>query len=315
MVVVRSFASSIFAVSIFAPSIFAPSIFALSIFAVLAGCGAPLLPEGFRGEPILQFEGLIIQGLLDESDEGAPLEAAIFWSIEDRVSDRPADLVEQTSIEVAVRFPAVFTVNVFDIPRDPRLAAGDPAYELGRLLVYSDLDGDGAMSDGELRGGALLSAFLYVAEPLPAERSPTTRPLGAGFHLVELPQPCSTGQAMTATVAGEDCGVPLGAPCAADDDCGLLGYCDREMPGGYCVLFESTGCVPAGAAPVRQNYEVGADREGPAYLQGCSSASECRVSEGYSCFEWAEACMPKTPVLISVDPDYRSTPLCLDGSR
>lgn len=284
------------------------------MIAMLAACGAPLLPEGFRGAPILQFEGLIFQGLGAEPDD-SPLRAALFWTIEDRVSDRPADLVEQTSLEVAVRFPATFTVNVFDVPRDPRLAGGDSAYELGRLLVYSDLDRNHAMDEGELRGGAPLNVFLYLADPLPAERSPTLRPLGAGLHIVALPQPCSAELAMTSTAVAEDCGVPLGASCEEDADCGDGGYCDRDMPGGYCVLFESTGCFPTGAAPIRQNYEVFGGGSELGYLKGCSSSGECREAEGYSCADWASACMPNTPVLISVDPAYRSTPFCLDGSR
>jgi hypothetical protein len=282
---------------------------------IFAACGEPLLPEGFRGEPILQFEGLILQGISTDPLK-EELSAAIFWSIEDGVGDHPRDLVEQTSIEVGVRFPAVFTINVFDIPRDPRLAAGDPAYELGRLLVYSDLDRDGAMSEGELRGGAPLNAFLYLAEDLPADRSPTVRPLDAGFHIVDAPQPCDVGLAHTSTAPGEDCGVPLGAACGDDGDCGRGGYCDRMQPGGYCVLFESTGCAPAGAAPALQQYETfGGPEQGFAYLAGCERSSECREAEGYECAAWASACMPVLPVLIAVDPGYRTNPFCLDGSR
>ena len=44
------------------------------------------------------------------------------------------------------------------------------------------------------------------------------------------------------------------------------------------------------------------------YYAGCSSNLDCR--DGYECFIYANACLPKLPVFIDIFPEFTYLPLC-----
>lgn len=269
-------------------------------------CGDPLIEQGFRGEPMLTFEGQIGTSNAD-STSGEGLRAALFWSPAGDTA-LTADLVEQPSLSVAVAFPGTFQINVFEPP--PAVAWRDPAalWRVALVLLSQDADANGRFSLRELRGGARNQAVLWAERALTAAESPTGTALEAGYHAVRLPMPCAV---VAAPTDGGDCGVPLGAACEADTDCGDAGVClTRDLqtfwPGGYCVQRAvSGGCTPA--AGVLRRTSV-AEAEGSYWHRRCESPADCRVDAGYRCLD--DACFPGEPALLVLDPRMKPGPLC-----
>jgi hypothetical protein len=282
------------------------------MLALVAGCGDALVTKEYRGDPVFTIEGRITD-VRYEFEAGEQLQASVFWSLESDTTVDPAQLVEQTSVAVRVTFPAAFKINIFD-PPDPVLVNSTRPYWAGQIMVYEDEDGNARFSPGELRGGASYSALLYATRELAKEDSPTGQALPEGFTIVNLPLPCEPIEAPP-PVGGDDCGVPIGAPCASDADCGSGVCLDSDgyitFPGGYCSLSDQGGCVPANSQvgyfyiPPETPLEV--DIPGFFY-QGCATNQECR--DGYECFVYANACLPKLPVFIDIFPDFTYAPLC-----
>ena len=269
-------------------------------------CGDPLIEQGFRGEPMLTFEGQIGTSNAG-STSGEALRAALFWSPAGDTA-LSSDLVEQPALSVAVAFPGTFQINVFEPP--PKLAWRDPAalWRVALVLLSQDTDADGRFSLRELRGGARNQAVLWAERALTAAESPTGSALAAGYHAVRLPMPCAV---VAAPTDGADCGVPLGAACEADTDCGDAGLClTRDLqtfwPGGYCVQRAvSGGCTPATGILRRTSV---ADAEGSYWHRRCESPADCRVDTGYRCLD--DACFPGEPALLVLDPRMKPGPLC-----
>jgi hypothetical protein len=235
-----------------------------------------------------------------------PLTASLFWSRDGRSTSDPANLVEQKSVEVLVRFPATFQINVFEAPQLAATNATTP-YRVGLILVYEDVNANAAFDAGELRGGASFHALLYTDRTLSDAESPTGRRLDPGFSLVSLPLPCES----VPPAGGDDpadCGVPLGAPCAGPETCGALGDCVFvDYTESYCVLpAENTTCTPQGGVLLGyldQN-EVARD----IWIKGCTTDDDCR--EEHECEAWIGACLPKAPVYLDIVPEFEPVPLC-----
>jgi hypothetical protein len=282
----------------------------IALMVAISACGDALVTKDYRGDPIFTIEGRVTD-IRYEFEPGEQLQASIFWSLEGDTTVDPALLVEQTAVAVRVTFPSAFRINIFDTP-DPVLVSSGRDYWLGEIMVYEDEDGNGRFSPGELRGGASYSALLYATRDLAREESPTGQALPAGFTIVNLPLPCEAVEPIDPAPGGGECGVTIGASCSTDADCGTGVCLDSDgyitFPGGYCSLSEQSACVPANSSigyfyiPPESEEVVGF------YYAGCMSNRDCR--EGYECFIYANACLPKLPVFIDIFPDFTYLPLC-----
>ncbi len=81
------------------------------------------------------------------------------------------------------------------------------------------------------------------------------------------------------------------------------GYTD--FPGGYCVLESTASCVPEGGVPLSVD---NASFTEEVWVKSCSSDDDCRDS--YACEYWINACLPKRPLEIIIDENYRFQSLC-----
>jgi hypothetical protein len=272
---------------------------------LLVACGDPLVEQGYRGAPLYTFTGQI-GSVSGGSTFEAPVRAAVFWSI-DGTTNLHGDLVEQSAIALAVRFPGTFEINVFEPPRDVPWKDPQAPVRVGLVLVYEDVNGNHRLDPGELRGGARNEALLYVERAVPAAASPTGRALAPGFQAQRLPMPCGVPSA----TAGGDCGVPLGASCDTDADCGTGGLCLHrdeysDWPGGYCLQrLSAGGCRPAGGVLLHTEIE---GSENSYWHRRCETGADCRFAEGYVCEDWA--CLPDGPVALILDRSLEVAALC-----
>jgi hypothetical protein len=86
---------------------------------------------------------------------------------------------------------------------------------------------------------------------------------------------------------GSDGSAPVGAPCSADSEC-AGGTC-LPLPGGYCTQANcSTDPCPEGSECFQLS------DGGSACFKTCTSPSECRVPEGYTC-DSDNTCYPVGP--------------------
>ena len=183
--------------------------------------------------------------------------------------------------------------SIYDVKRWIETPIGGDRYVEGESVVL---------------GGAYDHGVMYVKRRLSAEESPTNNVVEAGMHLTGLQLPC--GESLGSGLGGEDCGVPFGAPCSGDNQCGALGVCLTELgeslPGGYCAMPADAGCQPVGAATI----EV--DDSDAYYLATCQQDDECRVAEGYGCDVALEVCLPSHPVALDLVSDFEPFPFCAE---
>ncbi len=279
---------------------------------ISTGCGDALVPDTYRGPPLLSFQGVVFDGATLNGVAPQNLRGSIFWSKTAQTSTRPEALVEQRAIEVSAEFPATFTVNLFEGPNAPQLAVDEGPFELGQLLFYEDRNDNNTFDQGELLGGAPLNAVLFLPRDLDEATSPTDAALGAGAHLVELPLTCGV-QLPTSTATRSRCGANLGEACTKDQDCGARGRCLTDMQGGYCALPLSSGCTPQDGAnfPVSFSETEEPELDSFVWLKGCTQDSDCRTQEGYGCERRLDGCIPRNPILIELGTNYAPVPLCL----
>ena len=275
----------------------------------LAACSDSLVGSGYHGEPLFQIDGRIVDADGAGPDLSQPT-ASLYWSLTGETTTDPRDMVAQGSVAVGIEFPATFTFNVFERPDVPQRR--DSPYLVGLIVLHEDHDGDGEYTEDELQGGAFENVVLYADEPVDAARSPTRLPLPRGFSVADLPLPCD---GVAPDLSGQECGVPLGAPCRADVDCGAGGRClttdgEAAYPDGYCVLPDDAECVPEGGVLLDLINPFGEVTE-LVWVQGCLVATDCRDSS-YTCALDVGACVPVLPVAIFVTRDFAFEPLCGD---
>lgn len=280
----------------------------LVVALLCVGCGDALVVADYQGEPLLSVSGRIADFRHANADE--VLRASVFWWQDDQPQPDVLQLVEHEGVATKVTFPATFEVNVFTPPPLERLDATRP-FQIGTVLVYADEDQDEHLSEGELRGGAMMFAIVFAADPIPVERSPSGERLPAGYSLVRLPLPC--GLELKVETSGETCGVPLGAACTDDQDCGT-GWCVQEddyvtYPGGMCVLDWTPGGCQPNSAVVDVLYFEDERVERDVYLPMCGAQSDCR--EGYECLLAVGACVPEEPFFLDLFPAFEPMPFCL----
>src|SRR6185436_11782560 len=157
----------------------------------------------------------------------------------------------------------------------------DLGYAVARIAVYRDGNSNLRRDPGEpLVGIDAPAAYLYAPAPLPAGRAPTNGALPAGFSAVLLPQSC--GDPPPGPTTPGDCGVPLGARCRGDADCGPDGSCldqtNLAWPVGYCVVLEPprAGCRPGdGVFYHRPMFAPRLSSDWAAWLKACRSDDDC----------------------------------------
>lgn len=281
----------------------------LLVFTALLGACDPLVETGFQGKPLFTAVGEIEDFRLN-GELPPPLIATLFWSTTGNTTLDPAFLRHQESTSVQQSFPSSFLINVFEPPGAE--TRDKTPYSVGELLVWEDVDGNGEYSLDENRGGAMVHAILYTETELAAELSPTGSVLAPGFALVQLPQPC---EVIDPIPDGNDCDVPLGAPCQADEQCGqgecLVGL--LEFPDGYCVLPAASTCVPADGIEHDVYTETDDNRF---WLLACASNEACR--EGYACDALFGTCLGKQGLAILINEDSEEpfiSPLCPEYSE
>lgn len=298
---------------------------AIALPGLLMGCGDPLVDPQYRGTPLAS---VILKA--DWSGSGAPdsadLRAALFFSPQAADVVDLERLTEHRASSVAIAaLPSAVTMNLFAWP-DAALLVHDAAgaalgYGVGRVLVYRDLSGDGRRQPGEpFVGHEPPMALLYAPAALPAGAAPTSGALPAGLSSVYLPQRCGRGVPLPSQPG--DCGVPLGAKCVTDGDCGFGGACLKEtkMPwrGGYCTVPEPPprGCRPGAAAylPVPRYGLIPAGVAGY-YLRPCQQDSDCvRAGDlelhNYTCDVGLRGCMPVVARAVPIGSALEIEPLC-----
>ncbi|MCA9539351.1 MAG: hypothetical protein KC620_10720 [Myxococcales bacterium] len=289
--------------------------------AVTVGCGDGLLDQQYQGEPMFTFAGQV-------ASDGAqpvyvaPLRAAVFWLPYDPTQlgaafaertpidrldrlpglDANAHLVEQATIAVAVRFPGVFSINIFAPPPAEAIAT-DARLRFGVVLLYEDRDGDERMTPGEVVGAAPRQLVLFADQDLAADdtHNPTGAALPAGYAAVDLPLRCGVPSPEYDLDPMLD--VRLGAACTGDgmDACGALGTCltadlDGPLPDGYCVLLKDD--LPTTAQPPLTSALIETERDGnelEAWYRECMTSADCRPA--YTCQQ--HVCLPApAPALV-----------------
>jgi hypothetical protein len=272
-------------------------------------CGDPLVESGYRGEPLLTFEGLITD--MQFSGRIEQLSLSIFWTRDNVSTTDPDQLIEQSGLSVSTTFPAIFTVRIFNPPSQ----AISEKFASGLILVYEDEDGDRRMSQGELRGGATNNAVVYVPAALSAAESPTGETMEAGYHLARIPMPC--GFAVPGPIHGdESCGANLGASCESNGECTGPAICRTELPNGYCTIpYSNEACRPRDGVLFDSWVFTTTSTEGPPFpgldwYLTCDSDEECRVEDGYSCPFWLGACYPTGPVRIELFSNFMIAQVC-----
>ncbi len=266
--------------------------------AVTLGCGDGLVERGFRGDPLFSFEGLVtFWGLFQGVDE---FRASVFWSKTGEPTLELQELQEHTSASITVEFPAAFEMRLF---QPPNLVDRVRPYTLGMILAYEDGNQSSTFDAGEFAGGASGAVLFYTERELSAEESPAGIPIPQGYSLATLPLPCHVGPPPFSQLPQQNsCGVPLGAACTQDQDCGAEGRCMTEARGGYCVMPQSVDCVPENGlldSPLVETSTTGEFGE-LVWYRGCRNDQDCRVEDGHGCELGWWICFPKQPLQIEI---------------
>ncbi len=143
---------------------------------LLAGCGDPLVGDRFLGTPMLTLSGQVT--VRPGVSEPSRPRLSLFWLGFD-TTDLSRSAMEQR-VEVENRFPAAFSMAVFDPPpveAMPYHEPGDPDARVGVafLAVYADLNDNGIMNSDsfvaqgpdQLIGASPHHVLVYTSKGLP----------------------------------------------------------------------------------------------------------------------------------------------------
>jgi len=282
-----------------------------AVFAL--GCGAPLVDSTYGGEPKLTLTGRM-EGAAPEPDQQVlHFRGALFWNPRGTAAFDSFDaLLEQPSSSRPFQWPGVVEWNVFGFPASEQLATtpSGARYGVAVALFYNDSDNNLRRDPGEKVYAELeYAALVFAPEALAAGDSPTGRAMPAGYHIVSRPFSCAPP---TAPGAEEECGVPLGAVCQTDSDCGARGVCLAGGPwwptDGFCAVPEpsSSGCRPRGGALWRDSR----DPRRAFWVQACQAPTDCQRGYPFQCDYTYGACLPTAFALVYGERDLAPQPLC-----
>lgn len=268
---------------------------AVLIGAALTACTSDsLAPPEYEGDPIAVLELFDREGLIIGDDTIA---IGVYW-LADR--ELPIDVDRLAPHPDRPRGPidgALFPMAFYSPPPERALldyGTGAPV-AIGFAVAWHDVDGDRERDVGE--PPMLTNAynpFFYTPTALTAEQSPTGFAMPAGFDFVNLPLPCGPPPETTPG----DCGVPLGALCETDDDCGP-GVCAAIGSGVLeslrCVVEEppADGCRPGDG--ILDYFGRPQDGVEGHYLPFCASDDDC--PEAQICSPGGRFCGGPVPYL------------------
>ena len=122
--------------------------------------------------------------------------------------------------------------------------------------------------------------------------SPVCPNLAAQTKCIQAAVAMSCADYDNAWEACPTCSVLDGSPCASDNDCQKYEpnfRCDQSRPGGYCTAPCQTAddCSAGGPEICTSSTAPSFDPSAPTTqdwcILGCTSASQCRTNDGYSC--------------------------------
>lgn len=263
----------------------------LALCALLGGCGTPLVDGRYDGVAITSIRVMVPP---PEGYDLTGMRIGLFFA-PGRLEalDDAGALVELADSSRPVERRGTLDLGIFDQP-GPELAipdaAGAPLYAAARLLVYADANGNRRRDPDEpFTAAENRKVWIFAPAALPAELSPTRRPVPAGVHDMIVPLAC--GSTPPAQYGEVDCGVPLGSGCPNSAACGA-GVCVEAMgevfPGGLCTLVDGPGvCRPRGGILRSQPRNTGV-----IWLKACVTDADCGRIHPWRCDLGIGGCYP-----------------------
>lgn len=283
-----------------------------------AACGDALVDERYQGTPRVVLRGSVEGRSEIVTGEQPEVNVALFW-----ISDanaREARLLEQEGTSRGVEYSRPFTLKVFDEPGEAHFLRWpfEARVAVARLGAYRDENGNGRRDETEpLLGGSEPRLVLRAPQALSAAESPTGGAVEAGWYVVSAPLECPPPpgsppppEAPPPVPEGE-CGVPLGAPCTMDAQCGP-GVCLRDFvgpwPGGACAIPEPppSGCRQRGSVLLR-------DIEYPErafWINACERSADCGRGFPYQCDLQLRGCRATGEVPVQLSDSAPSRVIC-----
>jgi hypothetical protein len=297
------------------------ALWAAALLRVLAGvlasatvsCGDALVDETYRGAPRFTVRGSVM-GTSEYVDEEHPeVSIAVLWSPRGAWMDREATLLEQQGTSRLAEYYRPFELHLFDEPGAEHLytTPSGARYGIARLGAYQDENRNGRRDALEpLIGSSPGRALIRAPKALTARDSPTGAPLTAGWHIVSTPLLCPSTSSPppggnpgpVEPVADGECGVPIGAECRSDADCGG-GVCVREFigpwPGGACLIPEPppNGCRQRGSVLLRDPQES----EKAFWVKACAVTADCGRVAPIQCDQQIRGCRPSADFPVEMD--------------
>jgi len=268
-------------------------------------CGDTLVDETYSGTPLFTLRGKVVAPSDYVDEENAEAFITLLWS---PGGAQNADRMEaQPGATYRTAFFRSFEMPLFDEPGDEHFYTTPSGARdaIGRLEGFQDANRNGKRDDSEPFGGYAPQTLIRAPEDLSARDSPTGNPLKAGWYIVSPPLACPSSSTQQPSpgpvtpVADGECGVPLGAGCKRDSDCGG-GVCVQsflgEWPGGACLIPEPppNGCRQRGPVPLR----APAPDTRAYWLKACTVSEDCDRLHPYQCDQQTRACRPSAENVV-----------------
>jgi hypothetical protein len=295
----------------------AVSLLLRGLVCMLAGaalaCGETLVDETYSGTPLFSLRGKVVAPSDYVDEEDAEVFLMVLWSPGGAAN--AGRLVPQPGTTRRMEFFRSFEMHLFDEP-GPELLYTTPSgarYGIARLGAFRDANGNGRKDDSEPFVGYSQNALIRVLEDLSGGHSPTGAPLVAGWYLVSSPMMCPSSIRPPAPVANGECGVPLGAGCKKDSDCGggvcVLNFVG-EWGGGSCLIPEPppNGCRQKGSVLLR----APAPDTTAYWIKACTVTEDCGRLHPYQCDQQIRGCRPSAEVVVDVNGREPARSFCVE---
>lgn len=290
----------------------------------VAGCGDTLVDETYSGTPRFMLQGKVMGDSDNIDADQLQVDVSVFWLPSG--PGRSDNLVQQPGTQRRSEYFRTFEMNLFDEPGAEFLftTRSGARYGIARLGAYKDTNGNGRKDASEsFIGYSHKKVLIRAPQALTADDSPTGAPLKAGWHVVSTPLSCPASAMPSGSVPPPpkpvpvptgDCGVPLGASCRNDADCGG-GVCVHEYAGpwveGACLIPEPppNGCRQRGSVLL-------ADPEFPDkqyWVLACQETADCGRAHPYQCDQQIRGCMPTAEVTVELDSAQQPPSICAGG--